>query len=208
MHGSQVIFLAALLIVDCNTSHPAPDTNAVAPAKNASEVVTNAVDSIFPMPVMVARFQTEMRHHPADLAQGSPLSRDELIARFENAVARNDTLSLRSLRLDVEEFAQLYVATSFYSQEPYKQPPSIQWVLTDQASRKGEAGLLKRYGGRTGFMQGYECPNPPVKEGENTVWKDCQAIVAQAPFARTTRLFGSIMARNGRFKFVSLANEL
>ena len=74
------------------------------------------------------------------------------------------------------------------------------WFLMQEGSRKGLLRALEQRGGRSLGYVGYTCDDAPSHQGENTVWASC--LVHQE------RLFGPILERGGRFKFVSLANKL
>lgn len=164
------------------------------------------VDSIFPMPVMLARFQAEAGPRPAGLGTRASTSRDELVARFVDAVQDSSVSALRELRLDMAEYVYLYFPDSHMSREPYRQPPSIGWMLTEQNGMKGEARVLREYGGRPLGFEGYTCPAEPAIEGANTLWRDCTVRLARR--TGPIRLFGTIIERAGRYRFVSIANDL
>lgn len=180
---------------------------AVFAATSGSPLAASAgtVDSIFPMEVMIERFQAEAGRRPATL-RGAARSRDELVAAFVAAVESSSMAALRGLRMDVAEYAHLYVPTSHLSRDPYRQPPAIGWLLTEQNGLKGEARLLRRFGGRPLGFRSYDCPEAPVVEGDNTLWRNC--VVDLGASGQPVRLFGTIIERAGRYKFISLANDL
>jgi len=69
--------------------------------------------------------------------------------------------------------------------------------------------LMARFGGRPLGFAGHSCATPLERQGENTVWSGC--IVRRAGNGGDTtalRMFGSIIERGGRFKFLSLSNGL
>jgi hypothetical protein len=171
----------------------------------APGVAAVPVDSIFPMPEMVARFQASVGAPVAGLPASSATTRDELVARFVRAVEDSSVAALRALRLDARAYAYVYVPTSRMTFEPYRQPPELGWLLVEQNGLKGETRVLRRLGGRSLGYRGHAC-SEPVQEGVNTLWEGCtlDVEVHDGP----VRLFGSILERDGRFAFVSLTNDL
>jgi hypothetical protein len=163
------------------------------------------VDSVFPMSEMITRFQAQQQNTVTALGAGSARSRDELVASFIRAVEAADAAALRALRIDQAEFAFLYFPTSLYARPPYQQPPAIQWMLMDGGSIRSERALLSRRGGRPLRSVGYTC-GAPVREGGNELWLDCRVMVHGS--VDGVVLFGPIIARDGRYKFVSLTNDL
>ena len=89
---------------------------------------TAPVDSIFPMPVMIERFQIQAGP-PLDALRGGARSRDSLVMQFVRAVEDSSAQALRELRLNMREYAYLYAPTSRMTAEPYRQPPALGWVL-------------------------------------------------------------------------------
>ena len=73
----------------------------------------------------------------------------------------------------------------------------------------GTGRLLARLAGRPLRAAGYACAADPVVEGENRLWRDCLLRYRGAGGAPAAgRLFGVIVERAGRFKFVNYANDL
>lgn len=173
----------------------------------AQQVGAAAGDVLLPMPEMIRRFQAPLPRVdvPGD---GSAASRDALVDAFIAAVEDSSAARLRSLRLDIAEFAWLYYPGSRYVARPYELPPGTLWLLVDQNGLKGETRLLRYFGGRPLDIEGYSCEDEPRREAQNTFWEQCRITIRDADGARTMRLFGSIMERSGRYKFVSFANDL
>lgn len=133
----------------------------------------------------------------------------ELIDRFAGAVGEHDEAELRAITMNAAEFAYLYFPTSLFAREPYAQPPVVNWLLLEQNSLKGQARLLRYYGGRPLNIDEYRCDGDPITEGSNRIWPNCFVrVVRTGGEVEEVRLFGSILERGGRFKFVSLANRL
>lgn len=176
-------------------------------AAGAVPQATVAGDVLLPMPEMIARFQEGLPVLDA-LGDGAASSRDELIAELVSAIEDSSAARLRSLRLDAAEFAWLYFPESRYTEKPYELPPETLWMLMDQNGLKGETRLLRRFGGRRLDVTGYTCEDEPRREGPNTFWEQCLVTRVGADGTRAMRLFGSIMERDGRYKFVSMSNDL
>jgi hypothetical protein len=162
------------------------------------------VDSILPMETMIARFQAAMPEQPAQLA-GAATSRAELMDMLAVALRDSSAAAVHALRLSAQEFAYLYFPSSHLAREPYRHPPQLAWMMIEQNGVKGEARLLRRFGGGEIRFTGHSCLHPPVTEGANRLWQGCTVEVETHG---TVRLFGTIIEREGRFKFVSFANDL
>ncbi|HEX3159051.1 MAG TPA: hypothetical protein VHQ45_11070 [Gemmatimonadaceae bacterium] len=140
---------------------------------------------------------------------GGATSRDELVAGFVRAVETSDTTALRGLVLTRAEFAHLYYPSSQYVAAPYRLDPGLLWFFTQQNSEKGIVRVLRRYGGRPMGMESYACPGAPERRGQNTLWGDCTVRFRPTATDSTLelRLFGSILERGGRYKFVGYSND-
>lgn len=185
-------------------------TRARGPAEAAADALpqdTVVGDVLLPMPEMIARFQEGLPALDA-LGDGAAASRDELVAELVSAIEDSSAARLRSIRLDAAEFAWLYFPESRYTEKPYELPPETLWMLMDQNGLKGETRLLRRFGGRPLDVTGYTCEDEPRREGLNIFWEQCLVTLAGADGTRVMRLFGSIMGRDGRYKFVSMSNDL
>jgi hypothetical protein len=106
------------------------------------------------------------------------------------------------------EFAYLYYPTSPFTRAPTKQEPGLAWFLHLQNSQKGVTRLLKRYGGGPLRIIRNECKAPPRLEGANVLWDDCIQTLVAGRDTITTRLFGGVYERSGRFKVFSYSNDL
>ncbi|HVE78119.1 MAG TPA: hypothetical protein VNA89_04635 [Gemmatimonadaceae bacterium] len=144
-----------------------------------------------------------MRH----LENASP-TREALIRRFVRALERSDTAELRAMIANRAEYAYLYYPTGPNSRPPYAQQAGLSWFLLIEDSQKGVTRAVQRYGGRPLQLRGYACPGEPRHEGENTVWPPCVLRVGPGRDTVSKRLFGVILERGGRFKFLSYANDL
>ncbi len=205
MKWDQGWVVLALLVAAWLVVHNSRETIASDHGLQQGSVV--AGDVLLPMPEMIRRFQEPLPRMDA-LGDGAAESRDALVDAFVAAVEDSSAARLRSLRLDAAEFGWLYFPESRYTAKPYELPPETLWMLIDQNGLKGETRLLRRFGGASLEAGGYTCEPEPRREGPNTYWEQCTLEIRTAEGQRTMRLFGSIMERDGRFKFVSMANDL
>lgn len=181
---------------------PPVDAATAAPVEGSGGVI----DSVIPIDEALRRFRVDL---PAttSLTGGAP-SRDALVERFTDAVARRDTAVIRSLALSRAEFAYLYYPTTRYTHKPYELAPALLWFLSQQNGEKGITRMLRRYGGESLAAEGYTCADTPRREGENTLWLDCRIRSPRFTDSTGMRAFGTIIERGGHYKFVSYANDL
>lgn len=175
----------------------------------ALDTTRGVVDSIFPIEEEIRRFNAARGEASASGLENASASRDELISRFMRALGARDTAEFRVMVMSATEFIDLYYPTSIYSKPPYKQSPELAWMLIQQSGEKGIGRALQRFGGMEQKFEGYDCNDEPVVSGENRVWEECVVRWSPAPdIPSPIRLFGPIMERDGKFKFVSYANDL
>ena len=166
------------------------------------------VDSILPVEEEITRFRKAAGNPPPGFAGGAD-SRTALVRAFVRSLERADTTALLGLVVSRAEFGYLIYATSPNARPPYRQSPELVWLQRTAATAKGANRLLARLAGRPVGYRGVNCPTPAKTEGENTVWSGC-AVRLESHRGGTTslRLFGPIVQRGGRFKFLSLSNGL
>jgi hypothetical protein len=198
----SVAAVAVLVAAGCDRAAEAGGR----PPQKAGSAAGMKIDSILPPGEALRRFQSEL---PAvteldDAARG----RDELVSEFITALERADTASLATLAVSKAEYAFLYFPSSAYSRKPYELAPDIAWFLNEQNSQKGATRILHRLSGRDLGFSSYTCDSP-VTEQENVFWRDCRVKyvdpASSRPVAR--KLFGTIMRRGERYKFLSYAND-
>jgi hypothetical protein len=196
-----IVAVAALVAVGCDRAAEA----GARPVKSVPASVTK-IDSILPPGEALRRFQSELAV-VTELAD-APRSRDRLVFEFMEAVERLDTAALAKLRVSKPEYAFLYFPSSVYSRKPYELPPDVAWLLSEQNSQKGAIRLFRRLSGRDLHFDGYACGTSAREQG-NVFWRDCQVSYLDPATAVpvTRRLFGAIMQREGRYKFLSYAND-
>ena len=166
------------------------------------------IDSLLPVEEEVRRFRAAVGGSVAtELARGSP-SVDSLVARFARAVARSDTADLLRMALTPREFIDLYYPESPHTHPPYRQSPGFLWGQLELSGSKGLVRLLERRGGKPLRLAGVRCDANPQRQGRNALWSRCEVIVRDENGAEhRERLFGSIIERDGWFKFMSFANQ-
>jgi len=201
--------LAILLLVvslACDASAragDAADTPAATPVPAAG-----TVDSALPLAELLARFRATVRDTPTTLVGGAP-SADDLARALLRAVSANDTATVRALLVSRAEFAWLYYPHSRFTAPPYELGPELVWFTTVSASDKGAGRLLARYGGRALHFERLLCADSVEVEGPNTVQRGCRVRFAVADSApRELQIFGALLRRDARYKFLSYANDL
>lgn len=133
-------------------------------------------------------------------------SRDALVEAWADALERQDTARLVSLHLTRAEFAYLYFPESPYAAPPARTPPEFLWFQFRENSEKGLNRAVRRLGGRPVEIEALTCA-PPRRHGRSLLHEACRVRRRTAEGVMEQRLFGTILERDGRFKFVSYANE-
>lgn len=176
-------------------------------APGAAPSATAAVDSALPSGQALRRFR-EGLPEVRELSGGAE-SREALVRRWVRALEEQDTAALRALVLSPAEFAWLYHPELPAGSPAARMRPEVLWLLVQQNSEKGIVRVVRRLGGRPLGYLGHTCPAPAVRQGASRLWEGCAVTRAAAPGdTAAQRLFGSIVERGGRFKFVSYANGL
>lgn len=166
------------------------------------------IDSIHPPAEEMRRFRAAFRGDSATVLVGGNTSRDALVRRFVRALAANDTNELRAMVMQGREFADLYYLDSPYSRPPYQQPPSFAWRMIQDPSTGGLSKLLKRLGGKPMTFVSERCDPRTLHEGRSTRYAGCLVrVIGDRGDTATRRYFGSIVERDGRFKFLSYTND-
>lgn len=167
---------------------------------------TITVDSIVPRDVALARFRVQL---PAVAAlAGGAASREALVRAFVRAVTAGDTAALRGLTLSRAEFAWLYYPTATQGLPPYDLSPGLMWTMLELHGERGLRHALEEYQDRPARYVAHYCDPRVTHEGENTVYGACVVRLDSGGTISEQQLFGLIVNRGGRFKFVSLANKL
>lgn len=168
----------------------------------------SVIDSALPIDTLLARFRATLPDTPTTLVGGES-SPERLTRALLGALTAQDTATIRRLVLNRSEFGWLYYPHTRYTKRPYELGPELLWIQVNENSEKGIVRLLRRYGGSRLRFDSLACRDGSEVEGPNTITGPCQVTFAAADSsARTMQIFGSILARDGRYKFVSYANEL
>jgi hypothetical protein len=164
------------------------------------------VDSLVPIEEALRRFRRDLPR-PEELGDAAG-SREELVRALVRSLEARDTARLRALALQVDEFAWLYYPTTRFSKPPYELPPELMWFQIQGQSAQGASRLLAQRAGMPLRYLGHACDSVRT-EGENHLYGHCAVRhVTAAGDTVAERLFGLILERGGRFKYVTYANEL
>ncbi|MFL5575454.1 MAG: hypothetical protein ACJ79S_05740 [Gemmatimonadaceae bacterium] len=208
-----LIGFATSLATGCSRGEASPAAGDSAGAPHAAEESAHlhrpgyVVDSVLPPEEALRRFREGLS--PVARLDGGARSRDGLVADFARAVERGDSVALRRLEISRAEFAYLFYPSSIYTRPPYREQPEIVWILQRAKGGSGYRRLVQRFAGRPLGYRGYRCALEPRIQGENRLWGECTVAYRNAHGdSVTTRLFGAILERGGRFKFINYANDL
>lgn len=176
---------------------------AQAPVEAPREAV---VDSSHPPAEQLRRFRATAGEPVARLAGGAT-TREELVRRFIRAVEHQDTAALRELVLTRVEFAYIYYADSPLGHGATRMDPAVAWFLIQQNSEKGITRVLRRFGGRPIDYRGHDCPSAVRMQSRIRIREQCTLRVGADSVTSSASWFGAILELDGRFKFVSYAND-
>jgi hypothetical protein len=166
---------------------------------------SGTVDSSMTLDEALRRFRVGLA--PVEHLSGGAETREALVRRFVRALEHRDTAAVRAMALSRSEFAYLYYPHSPFTREPHKQMVGLVWFFTQRNSSKGITRAFDRLGGQELAYRGHRCDARPRRQGSNLVWQDCVVRLADGDQTDELRLFGSIVERDGRLKFVSYAND-
>ena len=196
-------------VAACGREPPAPAERAAAPSVSArpASMPPSRVDSAVPRDVALRRFQ--LASNPVTRLSGGASSRDDLVRRFLRALETRDTAGLRRLVLSRGEFGYLYYPASAQGLPPYDLSPDLMWFMLVERSNRGVTALMAERAGRPLATAGYRCLGDSTVEDGNRLWGPCLVRRIQAPGDTVEeRLFGPIIERDGRYKFVSYSTRL
>ncbi len=166
------------------------------------------VDSILPVEEETRRFRAAIGGVTLTQFTNASASRDALVARLATAVAANDDQALQRTRVTAREFIDLVYPESPYTKAPFRQAPGLVWTLIEEPSNSGRRRLLSNLGGKPLAITRVSCGTKPEVQGHNRLWNGCTSRYTSGSDApRDGRLFGAIIERDGRFKFMSLSNQ-
>ena len=164
------------------------------------------VDTVHPPEEALQRFR-DATPARATALEGGETSVEALVARWVRAVESHDTAAIRRLVIDRAEYAWLYYPETAFSARPLYQPPELFWFRMQAGSEKGIVRVLRRLGGRGLGYTGVRCPSPPRIEGANRIHEYCEVRYRSEGGDQSAILFGGILERDGRFKFIGYGNQ-
>ncbi len=166
------------------------------------------IDSILPVEEQLRRFRAVLGGERATTLLPAIRSRDSLVSRFVDRLAAGDSAALRAMAVTAREFADLVYPDSPNTKPPYSQDPALVWRTIQNPSESGFIRLVRRAGGIHVRLVGYRCEAAPTRQGRNTLWGGC-LLDLKGPKGDTSthRFFGTILERDGHFKFLSFRNE-
>lgn len=165
----------------------------------------SVVDSVVPREVALERFRAGIAD-PESLGGGAG-TREALVRALVRALEIGDTAALTALALTRAEFAYLYYPTTPQGLPPYDLSPGLMWFTLETGNRQGLSRLLEQRSGRPLRYLSHSCHPTVSAEGENRVDGPCLLRRVQAPGDTVAeRLFGLIIERGGRFKFLNYSN--
>lgn len=204
---SPLTLLLLVGLASCHQTEARPSSSASASTTPPPVSQAAYVDSVVSRAEALRSFRADLRERPAAL-DGDYASREALVRRFVHVVEQDDTLGLVALVITRAEFAYLYYPSNPASRPPYDLAPGLMWFQLQESNRKSVLALLRERGGAPLDYVGHDCSRSQ-RQGVNTIWSECE-LLRRAPGGETRRerLFGTIIERQGRYKFVGLGNEL
>lgn len=166
------------------------------------------VDSILSVDEELRRFKAAVGGLPVSGLVGGASSREALVRRFFDALASRDAAEFRTMQLSAREFADLVYPESPYVKPPYTQPAGLVWSQIQNPSASGLKRLMRRLGGRRLPYNDLRCAQKSDRHGRNLLWTGCTVSMTDSSgTSKRHALFGTIIGRDGRYKFVSYKNE-
>jgi hypothetical protein len=199
----MTVVLACAAVPACDSlESPAPIAVAA-----AEEHRPTYVDSILPIEEEIARFRQQVGQRVTTLADGAG-TREELVRRYVDALEARDPSDLNRLVITPAEFIDLYYPHTRFVSRPYELAPQHVWFQLENYGSKGLSRAMDRFGGRPLEYRGHRCETEE-ELGPNRIAGGCVVDVLDASGNRQwVALLGQVLERDGRHKFVSLANGL
>ncbi len=215
------VLMGLAVTISCDSAHSAPQHIRTTADSVRMDSVTRArrdsinraspayvVDSVLPVDEEMRLFRNAIGGVPATQLENASASREELIRRFVRDLAARDSSDLRSTAISAREFIDLVYPSSPNTHPPYRQSPGFVWMQINGQGSSGLTRALQRRGGQRFSYAGHWCGPQPDVQGRNKLWLRCTVqLVSPSGDTTTQRLFGTIIERDGRFKFVSFANQ-
>lgn len=148
---------------------------------------------------------------PALRLQGGASSVDELIQEFLQALRDDDPKALHALRVTETEYRELIVPGNVAEGDPPQvlsaEASEYFWQLMDQKSAYHEKSLLGRHGGRSYTVNGYSFEKGHKTYAGHQAWRRLALDVVAEDGTQNDIRTGSIIERDGRYKFVSFIRD-
>jgi hypothetical protein len=182
------------------------------PTDTAATAAAPASPTSAPVPTVQQLVDSSLRAFRGGLSEvgaleGGEGSRDALVRRFVTAVSGRDTAALRRMLITRAEYAWLYFPEARLARPPYGIDPAFLWMQVGSNTDRDLPKAIAAVGRRASFA-GISCPDSTLSEGRNRIHERCLTVVARGARRDTLSLFGTILERDGRFKFLSYANRL
>jgi hypothetical protein len=200
-------YLVAAVTVVAGCSPEA--TSGTAEAAEATPRPGVVVDSAFPMPEALHRFQATIDEPAPVRLEGGAASLEELFARLVAAYASRDADALDGLAMTRGEFGYLYYPESPYPEPPFELAPDFLWYMVEQRGMRGVGRATEMLTGEGTEYLGFQCPGAVKEEGETRLWGPCLVRVRlPSGIEESLRLANAIAERDGRFKLIGFDNGL
>lgn len=197
MTRTRILVASICILAGCNTGD----------AREAEGVAALEPDP--PSESMAAALEQFREGLPeTDTLAHASTSRDDLVGRFVAALEAADTSAFGSMMISRAEFAWLYYPSTKHTRPPYEMEAELLWFFIIENGNKGVGRALREFGGQRLGHEGYRCAAQPEVEGRNRLWQGCVLRLGGRDGVTEKRLFGTILEREGKFKFVSFANDL
>lgn len=142
---------------------------------------------------------------------GGADSVDELLQRFLAALRENDSKKLRALRVTEREYRELVVPGNVKPGDPPQilsgEASEYFWQQMNQKSAYHETSLLDRHAGRTYTIEGYSFEKGHKRYAGHQAWRRLALDVKNENGGAGQIRTGSIIERDGRYKFVSFIRD-
>ena len=175
-------------------------------------VVPAAAPASAPVPTVQQLVDSSLRAFRSgvtevEVLEGGEGGRDALVRRFVTALTARDTAALRRMLITRAEYGWLYFPEARLARPPYGIDPGFLWRQVASNTDRDLPKAIEAVGRGASFA-GVSCPDSALTEGRNRIHERCLAVVARGARRDTLSLFGTILERDGRFKFLSYANRL
>lgn len=202
MKGMSALIALTVTIAACSSGEakpPFPDQ----PWRQVGDVV----DSLVPMEELMARFRNSVPERTA--FSGGAGSVEEFAREFLAAVGSSDSAALATLRVSTGEFAWLLAEEHLYTRPPYELDPALLWMQISAGSEKGQRRLMERLAGRRLELAGIECRPDTLQfpGGGIRAWSGCMITWRSDGAESTSRLFGTLIERDGMIKVLGYGND-